>query len=100
VPKCARWTQEAGYDVPRYAAEINGLDDPKGAFVCSRSLPSDLISSRLIKMASISPRSSSSATRTVFYRYPNSSDISRNQDSERSFKDQLLPDFDFILLQQ
>ncbi|GAA6007314.1 hypothetical protein JCM11491_003086 [Sporobolomyces phaffii] len=31
VPKCARWTQEAGYDVPRYAAEVHGLDSG-GAF--------------------------------------------------------------------
>ncbi|GAA5896507.1 uncharacterized protein JCM6883_006927 [Sporobolomyces salmoneus] len=31
IPKCARWRQEAGYDVPRYAAEVNGLQDG-GAF--------------------------------------------------------------------
>ncbi|GAA5922325.1 uncharacterized protein JCM15063_003266 [Sporobolomyces koalae] len=31
VPPCARWNQEAGYDVPRYAAEVNGLQQG-GAF--------------------------------------------------------------------
>lgn len=41
IPKCARWTQEAGYDVPRYAAEVNGLQDG-GPFVRSRKKTSSL----------------------------------------------------------
>ncbi|GAA5947093.1 hypothetical protein JCM3765_002150 [Sporobolomyces pararoseus] len=32
VPRCSTWRQEAGYDVPRFAAEVNGLQDPNGAF--------------------------------------------------------------------